>query len=83
MKKDSDNFRQSATIDIIRRLKSSAINMIIYEPVITEPMFYNMEVINDLEEFKEKSDLILANRMEPELKDIIEKVYTRDLFERD
>ncbi|MDI3543786.1 MAG: UDPglucose 6-dehydrogenase [Candidatus Woesearchaeota archaeon] len=83
MKKDSDNFRQSATIDIIRRLKSSAINMIIYEPAITEPMFYNMEVINDLEEFKEKSDLILANRMEPELKDIIEKVYTRDLFERD
>lgn len=83
MKKDSDNFRQSAIIDIIRRLKSSAINMIIYEPAITEPMFYNMEVINDLEEFKEKSDLILANRMEPELKDIIEKVYTRDLFERD
>jgi len=83
MKKDSDNFRQSAIIDIIRRLKSSAINMIIYEPVITEPMFYNMEVINDLEEFKEKSDLILANRMEPELKDVVEKVYTRDLFERD
>ncbi|MDK2907730.1 MAG: UDPglucose 6-dehydrogenase [Candidatus Woesearchaeota archaeon] len=83
MKKDSDNFRQSAIIDIIRRLKSSAINMIIYEPVITEPMFYNIEVINDLEEFKEKSDLILANRMEPELKDVFEKVYTRDLFERD
>ena len=83
MKKDSDNFRQSAILDVMRILRKYGIEIIIYEPELKENIFYNLEVINDINYFKQKSDLILTNRMHEELKDVIEKVYTRDLYQRD
>jgi UDPglucose 6-dehydrogenase len=83
MKKDSDNFRQSAILDVMQIVRKYGIEIIIYEPELKENNFYNLEVINDINQFKQKSDLILTNRMHEELKDVIEKVYTRDLYQRD
>ena len=83
MKKDSDNFRQSAILDVMQILRKYGIEIIIYEPELKENNFYNLEVINDINQFKQKAELILTNRMHDELKDVIEKVYTRDLYERD
>ncbi|PNS00089.1 UDP-glucose 6-dehydrogenase [Petrotoga mexicana DSM 14811] len=83
MKKDSDNFRQSAILDVMQILRKYGIEIIIYEPELKGNNFYNLEVINDINQFKQKSELILANRMHEELKDVIEKVYTRDLYQRD
>jgi len=83
MKKDSDNFRQSAILDVMQILRKYGIEIIIYEPELKENNFYNLEVINDINQFKQKAELILTNRMHDELKDVIEKVYTRDLYQRD
>lgn len=83
MKKDSDNFRQSAILDVMQILRKYGIEIIIYEPELKGNTFYNLEVINDINQFKQKSELILSNRMHDELKDVIEKVYTRDLYQRD
>jgi len=83
MKKDSDNFRQSAILDVMQILRKYGIEIIIYEPELKRNNFYNLEVINDINQFKQKAELILTNRMHDELKDVIEKVYTRDLYERD
>lgn len=83
MKKDSDNFRQSAILDVMQILRKYGIEIIIYEPELKENNFYNLEVINDINQFKQKSELILTNRMHDELKDVIKKVYTRDLYQRD
>lgn len=83
MKKDSDNFRQSAILDVMQILRKYGIEIIIYEPELRENNFYSLEVINDINQFKQKSELILTNRMHDELKDVREKVYTRDLYERD
>ena len=82
MKKGSDNFRKSAIFDVIENLKKAGANLIIYEPNIEGDKFEGMKLVNNLEEFK-KADLILANRFEDELKDVKDKVYTRDLFNRD
>lgn len=83
MKKDSDNFRQSAILDVMQILRKYGIEIIIYEPELKENNFYNLEVINDINQFKQKAELILTNRMHDELKDVMEKVYTRDLYQRD
>lgn len=83
MKKDSDNLRKSAILEIIKNLKEKGINVVIYEPIISEKIFMDCDVINDLENFKEKSNLIITNRMSSELKDVIKKVYTRDIFNKD
>ena len=83
MKANSDNFRQSAIQDIMKMLRGEGLNVIIYEPTLKKNEFEKFTVISDLEEFKEKSDVILANRMEDCLKDIQEKIYTRDIFTRD
>ena len=83
MKMDSDNFRQSAILGIIERISESGAEILIYEPTLAEPVFLNARVVNDLEEFKRLSDVVVANRMASELADIHEKVYTRDLFARD
>jgi len=83
MKKDSDNFSQSAILDVMQILRKYGIEIIIYEPELKENNFYNLEVINDINQFKQKAELILTNRMHDELKDVIEKVYTRDLYQRD
>lgn len=83
MKKDSDNFRASAIQEIIDRLKDEGVEVIIYEPTLKDEKFNNCKIVNDFEEFENKSDVILANRMEVELKDVKDKVYTRDLYSRD
>ena len=83
MKSGSDNFRASAIQEIIDRLKLEGVDVIIYEPTLKAEQFNNCKVINNFEEFSKKSDVILANRLEEELKVVKDKVYTRDLYSRD
>ncbi len=90
MKAQSDNFRQSAVIDVMDMIRAKGIRVIAFEPLLEElPESSGLtdridaEMIDDLDRFKEESDLIIANRYEPVLDDVIDKVYTRDLFRRD
>jgi nucleotide sugar dehydrogenase len=83
MKNDSDNFRFSAIQGVMKRIKAKGIKVILFEPALNDKEFFGSEVIQDINEFKFKSDLVLANRMSKELEEIKAKVYTRDLFQKD
>lgn len=83
MKEGSDNFRMSAIQGIMKRLKAKGVDIIVYEPLIHDNFFFNSPVINNLDEFKGKSDLVISNRMNKALEDIKEKLYTRDIFNQD
>lgn len=83
MKMGSDNFRASAIQDVMKNIRAEGIDIIIYEPTLKKETFFKYKIVNDFEKFKEMSDVIVVNRMDDELNDVVDKVYSRDLYRKD
>lgn len=83
MKMNSDNYRHSSIQGVMKRIKSKGIEVVVYEPALDTDEFFNSRVIRDINEFKEISDIIVANRLSDDIRDVEQKIYTRDLFSTD
>ena len=83
MKEGSDNIRESSLQGVMKSIKAKGIKVILYKPFIKEKFFFNSTVVNTIKELKDQSDIILMNRMHPDLKDVCSRVFTRDIFGKD